>query len=664
MRRLARTAGLAAVPLGAALASFPALGAEEFGGQSFYFGELHAHTGLSGDGGSSDLGNCNDPGACGDYWAYFDTARYEAGLDFAAITDHINGPGEMVPGGWPDTLDLVRDAHDPQGGFVALMGAEMQHILEDQITLGHKNYLFFGDDTQLLGLSMGELQLPGESPNCEAMWADVALLDQTFGPFLLIPHHPAPERPMPTLWSCHDERYSPVVEIYSGHGNSRDPGDPYDPPVFDPVPEATVNEALDPLLFGHRLGVIGGTDLHDSQPGMVCHLDVHQLGHQYAGSLTGIFLEPDRSLDRRAIGEALVRRHTYATTGPRFPLLLQAVDDDGEVRAQMGDVLPPTASADVRLRVSLPAYAVPYVLAVELYDAWGNVTVLDSAQAGVYELELDKLEAPWFAYAIVRVDGETWWADQGVDCEDGGTDDEERIWSSPIWFDALDPRDDDGDGFPELGGDCDDHDPAVYPGAEEAFNGVDDDCDGEVDEGFGAVDGDGDGYTADDRDCDDTDPNVYPGADWACDGVADNDCDGRIDDDEADLDGDGADLCGPQPDCDDLDATRTPGAAEVCDGVDNDCDGEVPAIELDDDGDGWAPCDAGGGVGDCDDTDPAVHPGATEVDNGRDDDCDGDVDEGLGGCAGSCGIATRAAAPPFPWLAALIALLIRRLVRV
>ncbi len=43
-------------------------------------------------------------------------------------------------------------------------------------------------------------------------------------------------------------------------------------------------------------------------------------------------------------------------------------------------------------------------------------------------------------------------------------------------------RDDDGDGYSENDGDCDDADPAVHPGQEDACNGVDDDCDGELEE--------------------------------------------------------------------------------------------------------------------------------------------------------------------------------------
>ena len=82
--------------------------------------------------------------------------------------------------------------------------------------------------------------------------------------------------------------------------------------------------------------------------------------------------------------------------------------------------------------------------------------------------------------------------------------------------------DEDGDGFPS-GLDCDDSDPSVHPGAaDDPTDDVDSDCDPLTD------DLDGDGWSTAFGDCDDSDPNVSPSAEELLNGLDDN-CNGQID---------------------------------------------------------------------------------------------------------------------------------------
>ena len=191
--------------------------------------------------------------------------------------------------------------------------------------------------------------------------------------------------------------------------------------------------------------------------------------------------------------------------------------------------------------------------------------------------------------------------------------------SAVVFFGAcrVSIEDADFDGVPtEL--DCDDDNPFVSPDAAEICDGIDNDCNGiiddAVDEGntyYADQDGDGfgnpddsvvacdqpDGYAALADDCDDALADVFPGApEDDCSGTIDRNCDGSVG--AVDADGDGYAAC---EDCNDAVAAINPGATEICDLLDNDCDGQVDGATATDASPFYADADADG-FGDPDQT--------------------------------------------------------------
>jgi hypothetical protein len=179
------------------------------------------------------------------------------------------------------------------------------------------------------------------------------------------------------------------------------------------------------------------------------------------------------------------------------------------------------------------------------------------------------------------------------------------------------------------------------------------------------------GYVTNNMDCIDYNADSYPGAPEICDGL-DNDCNGDADDGLTftiyyeDQDGDGfgtttskAPFCTPEPpggfvannlDCNDNNPNIHPEIVEICDDIDNNCDGVIDEELLfinyftDADGDGFGspvdtfrtclgiiPVGFAGNTLDCDDFNALVNPDGSEGNgpDGLDNDCNGVIDDFL-----------------------------------
>lgn len=148
---------------------------------------------------------------------------------------------------------------------------------------------------------------------------------------LMIPHHLAyPKGRRGVNWDCFTEACTPVVEIYSEHGNAEDDRGPFPYFAHSMGGRETANTARAALAAGLRFGFVGSSDDHAGFPGAY--------GEGLMAALVSEFT-------RAGIFEAIRARRTYALTGDRIELDFTA---EG---APMGATIEAGRNAEIRFSV-------------------------------------------------------------------------------------------------------------------------------------------------------------------------------------------------------------------------------------------------------------------------------------------------------------------------
>ncbi|HEX2541658.1 MAG TPA: hypothetical protein VHM00_11325 [Caldimonas sp.] len=204
---------------------------------------------------------------------------------------------------------------------------------------------------------------------------------------LMIPHHLAyPSGSRGVNWEAFDEECTPVVEIYSEHGNGEEDRGPFTYFSHSMGGRQTSNTARAGLQAGLRFGFVGSSDDHAGFPGA------------YGEGLMAALVE---DFSREGIFDAIRARRTYALTGDRIEVDF-AVDG-----APMGA----TIDAGTQVEVAFDVRGRDEIDVVEIiqdgqvvHRAFAAELVgLDDALAAPVQVRLEWGWGPWGALALDRI---------------------------------------------------------------------------------------------------------------------------------------------------------------------------------------------------------------------------------------------------------------------
>ena len=216
---------------------------------------------------------------------------------------------EVFRKNWPRVKKLANDYYSP-GNFVSFIGYEWHSNKYGDVCI-----IFPGSEAELVYMDdIGKFQDFAKQYNA-----------------LLLPHHPAyAEGRRGANWDVLDTEVSPVLEIYSEHGNAESDESLY-PYIRHSMGGRYSKNTFQWLLNqGTKIGVTAGTDDHLGYPGA------------YGEGLTAVYTD---DLSRESILESIKARRTYGVSHDRIKL-------DFRINNHwMGESLPSTTTRNISFGV-------------------------------------------------------------------------------------------------------------------------------------------------------------------------------------------------------------------------------------------------------------------------------------------------------------------------
>ena len=238
--------------------------------------------------GDSHSGQSQAGCGAGSVAEHFQYLRDVAAVDFGT---HQGNCFMLTAADWAETCRVARVMNE-DGRFVAFPGYEWS----GETTVGGDHNILFLDDDQPIHRCSHQLV-----PDTSDADTDLPHITDVYRHYagrrvILVPHVGGRRSDL----AFHAPELEPVVEIHSAHATSE---------WF----------FLEALARGYRVGVTGGSDEIMGRPG--ASYPGFALGRNTRGGLTGVYAT---ALTREAIFAALKARRTYATTGDRIALWVEA----------------------------------------------------------------------------------------------------------------------------------------------------------------------------------------------------------------------------------------------------------------------------------------------------------------------------------------------------